>query len=261
MGLPAILLVAALVAADPATPEDAGDVVEGPGRGAGISPIDLIPRLELRQSYARLAGDTSLHETTFEMDLQYVNRLLLRYQMPIGVAKNASGQVTGIGDVEIGIIAVVASTARALLALLGGAVLDTATQPLLGAGKQQVVLGVGAVYKPYPWWLAYTLAQEQWSFAGDDTRPDVNQLNARAGSILFGRQYNWLKLDLDGVVAFPGGPSGRLYGTVEVGSLLVGRIGLFVRTGTQLAGPRQVDYTLTAGVRYLFQLERGKPQP
>jgi hypothetical protein len=193
------------------------------------------------------------------MDLRYVNRLLLRYQLPIGVARTANGQVSGLGDVEIDLVGIVTSNARALLALLGGVVLDTATQPQLGAGKYQLALGVAAAYKPYPWWIGYALAQRQWAVAGDDARPDIDQVGFRAGSILFGRQYNWIKLDLDGVVAVPGGASGRLYGSFEVGSLLVGRVGLFVRTGTQLAGPRQIDYSLGAGVRYLFRLERGKP--
>jgi len=265
MGFPAVLLApllaAALVAAEPAGAGETDDVVDGPERGAGISPVDLIPRLELRHSFAHLPGDVSLHQTTFEMDLQYVNRLLLRYQLPIGVVRSANGQVSGLGDVELGLIAIVGSNARALFALLGGAVLDTATQPQLGAGKPQVILGAAAAYKPTPWWIAYALAQRQWSVAGDDARPDVNRVAVRGGSILFGRQYNWLKLDLDGVVAFAGGASGRLFGTFEVGSLLVGRVGLFVRTGTQLAGPREIDYTVGAGVRYLFQLERGKPRP
>jgi hypothetical protein len=43
--------------------------------------------------------------------------------------------------------------------------------------------------------------------------------------------------------------------------LLIGRIGLFMRAGTQLAGQRQLDYSVTGGVRYLFRLEKSRPQP
>ena len=35
----------------------------------------------------------------------------------------------------------------------------------------------------------------------------------------------------------------------------VGRVALFVRGGTQLLGPRQIDYFLDVGVRYLFRLQ------
>jgi hypothetical protein len=140
-------------------------------------------------------------------------------------------------------------------------VLNTASQPQLGSGKPQVFLGGGAAIKPYRWWLCYGILQQQFSVGGDDTRPDINQFAARIGSILFGKQYNWLKLDLDTTVDFPGSVSGRLFGTVETGSLVIGRVGLFVRGGSQLVGQRQLEYTVSGGVRYLFRLETARPQP
>ena len=97
--------------------------------------------------------------------------------------------------------------------------------------------------------------QEQASVAGASTRPDVNQLVARVGNIVFGPGFAWLKLDLDTVVDFAA-DQGRLFGKLEAGRLLVGRIGMFMRAGTQLLGTRQVDYSLEAGVRYLFRLGR-----
>jgi hypothetical protein len=62
-------------------------------------------------------------------------------------------------------------------------------------------------------------------------------------------------------VDFPGGAAGRVYGLLEVGSLVVGRVGLFLRSGTQLVGPRLVDYSVAGGVRYLFRLETSRPKP
>jgi hypothetical protein len=38
--------------------------------------------------------------------------------------------------------------------------------------------------------------------------------------------------------------------------LLVGRVGLFMRGGTQVLGPRAIDYSLEVGIRYLFRLAR-----
>jgi hypothetical protein len=269
MGLSAILLAVGLLAAGPtataAAPSDAEqtaeqEALEAPSGGAGVSPIDIVPRLELRQSYARLEGGVSVHDTTAEIDIQFVHRLLLRYQLPARVMESPGGQVAGLGDVQVDLIAIVATNPRLLVALIGGGVLDTASQAPLGAGKQQVFFGGALAGKPRRWWLAYVVGEEQISVGGDSARPDINQLTVRTGSVLFGRQYNWIKLDLDSQVVFPGGASGRLYGTFEAGSLLVGRVGLFLRTGTQLAGPRQIDYTLAAGIRYLFRLEAGKPR-
>ena len=239
-----------------ASAEDTGEAAEEPEGGAGVSPVELIPRVELRQSYQRLTGGVSIHDTTAEIDIQFLKRVLLRYQVPFRRMDGPAAQLTGLGDVELGAIGVVASDRRYVAALIAGAVLDTASQPQLGTGEQQVFFGGGAAVKPRRWWLGYGVAQEQLSVAGDSARPDVNRLDVRLGSILFGKQYNWLKVDLDTTVDFPGGAAGRLFGTLEAGSLLIGRVGLYIRSGTQLLGSRQLDYSLAAGVRYLFRLER-----
>jgi hypothetical protein len=142
-------------------------------------------------------------------------------------------------------------------ALIAGVVLDSATQAQLGTGKQQLLFGAAAAVKVLPWWLPYLLVQEHLSFAGDDARPDINLLLVRAGNIVFGRRWDWYKLDLDTTVDFHRGDA-RLFGTLEAGSLLVGRVGLFVRAGTQLLGSRELDFSLQAGIRYLFRLGAGR---
>jgi hypothetical protein len=247
-------------AAAPVGGADDGETASEPEGGAGISPVELIPRLELRQAYTKLEGGVSTHDTTAEVDIQFLRRLLLRYQIPARLMETPGVQVSGIGDLQVGLIGIVASNARSVGALLAGAVLNTATQPALGAGKQQLVLGAGAALKPYRWWLAYGVGQQQLSVAGNDGRPDVNQLATDFGSILFGKQYNWLKLDLNTTVDFAGSRVARVYGLGEVGSLVIGRVALFARGGTQLFGPRLVDYTMVAGVRYLFRLETSRPR-
>ena len=239
---------------------DVGEPAEEPDGGAGVSPVELIPRLELRQSFTKAPGGVTVHDTILETDIEFLRRLLLRYQVPARLMETPAGQVSGIGDIQLGLVGILGSTPRFVAALLAGAELDTATHPQLGAGKQQLILGAGAALKPYRWWLAYGLAQQQFSVGGDPKRPDVDQLQVDLGSILFGRQYNWLKFDVMTTVDFAGTRAGRVYGTGEAGSLVTGRVGLFMRVGTQLLGPRLVDYQVVAGVRYLFRLEKGKPR-
>jgi hypothetical protein len=264
----ATVLGAALLAVDstqaptgiapPQAPAEEDEIAEEPAGGTGVSPVELIPRIELRQAYTKLVGGVSIHDTTAEIDIQFLRRILLRYQVPARLMETPAGQVSGIGDLQVTLIGIVASNARTVGALIAGTVLDTATQPTLGAGKQQLVFGAGAAFKPYRWWLAYGVAQEQLSVGGNSARPDVNQLATDFGSVLFGKQYNWLKVDLNTSVDFP---VGRVYGLGEVGSLVIGRVGLFARAGTQLVGPRLVDYQMAAGVRYLFRLETSRPAP
>jgi len=267
MGSAAIVLLAVWMALDAsqtqigATPatnaaEEAGEAAGEPKGGAGVSPIELIPRLELRQSFDQLGGGTSLHDTTAEIDIQFLDRVLLRYEGALRVLSTPTGQVSGLADIRIQAIGIPASGPRYVVAAIAGAVLDTASQPALGAGKQQVFFGAGAAVKPLRWWLPYAVVEEQLSVGGDSARPDVNQLTADLGSILFGRGYAWIKIDLTPVADFQG-DTVRLFGMLEVGRLLIGRVGLFMRANTQLAGPRQADYGLEVGIRYLFHLGLG----
>ncbi len=262
MSAASCLLCVVLLAKDvPAgSNEDADEAAQEPEGGAGVSPIEIVPRIELRQSTVQLNDGPSIHDTTAEIDIQFVRRLVLRYQAPHRRIASPEAQVSGIGDVQVDALGILDTTPNRLLAVLAGTVLDTATAPPLGAGKYQLTFGGAAALKPRPFWIAYAVVQQQFSVGGDDARPDINTLIIRLGTILFGRQYNWLKLDLDTLVDFQD-DKGRLFGTFEVGSLLIGRVGLFVRTGTQLAGQRQVDYSLAAGFRYLFRLDQGRARP
>jgi hypothetical protein len=256
------LFLAALLAAEEAggpgpdegsqAPASAAEEVKA---GAGVAPVELIPRLELRQSYAKLPMGASIHVTTTEIDIQFLDRLLLRYEGKLQVVSSPTGQVSGFGDAELTAIGMLAASRRFVGVVIGGVILDSASQPPLGAGKTQLVFGGGAALKPLRWWLPYLLVQEQLSVAGDAARPDINQLAVRLGNIAFGPGYSWLKLDLDTLVDFENS-KGAFFGRLEAGRLLVGRVGLFMRAGTQLLGTRQVDYTIEVGLRYLFRLGR-----
>jgi hypothetical protein len=255
------LFLAALLVAEPPSPAEGDARTQSAGEaalsGAGVAPVELIPRLELRQSFAQLTDGASVHVTTAEIDIQFLDRLLLRYQGPLEIVRGPTGQISGFGDAEIDAVGMLGQRPTFVAVVIVGAILDTASQPALGAGKKQLVIGGGAAVKPLPWWLPYLLVLEQASVAGDSARPDVNQLVARFGNIAFGPGFAWLKVDLDTLVDFAN-DRGQLFGRLEAGRLLVGRVGLFMRAGTQLAGTRQVDYSLEVGIRYLFRLGKGK---
>jgi hypothetical protein len=224
-----------------------------PNRGAGASPFELVPRLELRQSFVALGGGVSLHDTTTQIDIQFLNRVLLRYEGALRVLAGPSGQTSGFGDASVQAVTILASSARFVGGIITGVVLDTASQPPLGRGKEQVLFGGGAGGKPFRWWLPYLVVQEQFSFSGDAKRPSVNLFTVDVGSIVFGRGQTWYKVDLQPIVDFED-DVGRFFGTLEVGRLLFRKTGLFMRSGTQLAGRRQLDYSLEVGARYLFRL-------
>jgi hypothetical protein len=261
------LICSALLAAEPPArasqqpqQEDSPDVAQEPEGGTGVSPIELVPRVELRQTYQKLGDALSLHDTTAQVSIQFLRRILLRYEVPHRTVSTPDGSISGFGDTELGAVGILASNAQLLVGLIGGAVFDTATRPELGLGKQQVLFGVGGAYKPRRWILGYLVVQEQLSVGGRSARRDINVAAADAGAILFGKQYSWIKADVLGTLDFEGPNTTRLFGTLELGSLVVGRVGLFVRAGTQLIGPTLLDYSLAGGVRYLFRLEKGRPR-
>jgi hypothetical protein len=223
-------------------------------RGAGASPFELVPRLELRQSFVRASPGVSLHDTTTEIDIQFLDRVLLRYEGVLRVLSAPSGQSSGFSDVRLQLLVIVASGPRFVAGTFAGGVLDTASQPTLGAGKQQIFFGAGAGFKPFRWLLPYFVVQEQLSVAGDAKRPDVNELMMDLGTIAFGKGQTWYKLDLEPVADFEA-HAGRVFGLLEVGRLLFRKTGLFLRSGTQLVGGRQLDYSLEVGARYLFRLD------
>jgi hypothetical protein len=220
---------------------------------AAASPVRLIPRMEVRHGFAQLANGGAVHTTTAQLDVVLLGRALLRYELPMPRLRAGDVVIAGFGDTRLQAIIALVSRPRQVALLITGVVLDTASRPQLGAGKQQLILGGAAGWKPLPWWLPYVIAQQQLSVAGDSARPGVNQLLVRLGNVVFARRGEWFKLDLDTVADFHEDRA-RLFGTFEAGSLLIGSVGLFVRGGSQLLGARVLDYNLEAGARYLFRL-------
>jgi hypothetical protein len=251
MGGIGVLLGVVLAAA--ATPQESGG--DAPDRLGGVNPARLIPRLELRQRFTDLANQGGrLHSTTLRMDVVLFRRGLLRYEMPLLVQRTADGTHTGIGDIRLSALALLTSGPRHAAVVLGGVSLDSATRPPLGAGRPQVTFGGAAGFKPLPWLLNYAIVGQSLSFGGETTRPPVKVLRLELGAVVFGGQGDWYTLELEAPLDLENDVP-RLLGSLETGRLLLGRLALFARGGTQLLGQRQTDYFLDAGVRYLFKLE------
>jgi hypothetical protein len=257
----ASLLLAALSAqqSDPHAPPEpsaAGKAPEPPDftRPPGVAPVDLIPRLELRQWYGRTTDGTRIHQTTAQIDIKFFNRVLVRYEGHVQVVTSPTGeQSSGFGDTEVHAYGSLGSGPRYVAIVILGGVFDTANQPVLGQGKPQVHLGGGLGVKPALWAFPYLIVQQQVSIGGDPSRPDINELLVRFGSVFFAKDHTWYIANFDAFADFEQ-RAGRLYGAFEFGSLLVGRVGLFMRGATQLLGTRRIDYSVETGIRYLFRL-------
>src|SRR5688572_16618720 len=107
---------AAEQAGQPAAEEVSDDTTHG---GAGGAPVELIPRIELRHSFAQLPGGASANATTSRIDVDFLRRVLLRYELPFVRLANAAGeQISGLGDITLQAIGVVTSTPRQVAVLI-----------------------------------------------------------------------------------------------------------------------------------------------
>ena len=75
----------------------------------------------MRQSFAQLPTGSSLHVTTTEIDIQFLNRLLLRYEGKLAVASTPMGQVSGFGDAQFSAIGMLGASPRFVAVVIGGA--------------------------------------------------------------------------------------------------------------------------------------------
>lgn len=252
----AVLLVtfsAALSAAD----EDRKTWPDKPAQAeelTGASPAHLIPRMELRHQYVEPDSGGGIHITSTRMDVLFLRRLLLRYELPLVNVDAAGAQHSGLGDIQVKAFTLLTQNPRHITVAITGITIDTASKPMLGEGKQIADIGFAGALKVQPWLLLFASIEEQVSFAGEDARSDVNRLFANVGAVVFGGQGDWYTLDLIPQIDFSDDNHARLLAVVETGRMLQGRVGLFLRFGTQLLGEREMDYTLAAGLRYLFRL-------
>jgi hypothetical protein len=220
---------------------------------AGVSPARLIPRLELQHRFTQTEGGAHVHQTIFRMDVRLVSRTLIRYELPLVVRETPAGTRSGFGDVQVQAITLLSSGPRHAAVATGGLALDSASGPELGTGHHRAIYGAALGVRPTAWWLTYLLAAHQVSFGGDSARPEVNLLSLEIGNAVFGETGDWYLLGLTPVFDLDGGDT-RLFAALEAGRFLIGRLGLFVRGGAQPLGPRQLDHTVDAGLRYLFRL-------
>lgn len=99
---------------------------------------------------------------------------LLRFTLPVATSPDEpDGYVTGLGDLTLMDIFILPKKGDVTFGAGPLVVLPTATDSSLGSGKWQVG-GVGVAVAPQEWGMLGGLVTYQTSFAGRDSREDVN---------------------------------------------------------------------------------------
>jgi hypothetical protein len=89
-----------------------------------------------------------------------------------------SGHKTGLGDITLLTLIGPSKPGGFIWGLGPTLILPTATKDEIGQGKWQLGPAALGLYLSKNW-VVGVLAQQWWSFAGDDDRPDTSQLNAQ----------------------------------------------------------------------------------
>src|SRR5436190_15668497 len=101
------LLCTTLWMAEPVAPptvppqDESEEVAAEPQGGAAVSPVELIPRLELRQSFRAQANGNSVSDTSTEVDIEFLQRVLLRYEGTHRILSSAGTQTSGLADTRV----------------------------------------------------------------------------------------------------------------------------------------------------------------
>jgi len=102
-----------------------------------------------------------------------INRAILPVRYQDGDVFPGVGSAFGLGDLSYTAFVSPAKASGVTWGVGPSFIIPTATQDRLGTGKWSVGLGVVVLTTPGQWVIG-ALAQNTWSFAGDDTRSDVN---------------------------------------------------------------------------------------
>ena len=110
--------------------------------------------------------------TPLSSKILLINRAIIPVKY-VGEAVEGQGTASGLGDITIELPFTAAAPGKVIWGIGPAFILPTATDDRLGAGKWQAGL-LGVILTMPGHWVIGALAQNTWSFAGDEARADVN---------------------------------------------------------------------------------------
>jgi hypothetical protein len=129
------------------------------GVGPGSAPVN---DLNIQPVYPVTVGNFNI-----------INRAILPIRYQDGDAFPGVGSAFGLGDLSYTAFISPAKASGVTWGVGPSFVIPTATQDRLGSGKWSAGLGIVVLTTPGNW-VVGALAQNTWSFAGDETRSDIN---------------------------------------------------------------------------------------
>ena len=171
--------------------------------------------------------------------------LLTRFDLPVVAAGVDRQTQVGLGDLYAQVTYVPWLTRRFALAMGAGVTFPTATDSTLGLGKWQFAPIVAPIWF-FPKGKGFVLLRlhEHVSFAGDTTRPAVNYLETVQTVMYNFKKGWWVLFDTQARTDWQGEHGVSFRSGVELGHVVVKRMGLSVKPEIPWGANRRGDWTV-----------------
>jgi len=208
----------------------------------------------IRSEYFNLRGDDWIYASIFRSDRALLRErrrlggkvgLLTRFDLPVVAAGVASRTQFGLGDLYAQVVHVPWLTRRFGLAMGAGVTFPTATDSTLGLGKWQFAPVVAPIWF-FPGRTGFVLLRlhEHVSFAGDPARPEVNYLQIVPTVMYNFTKGWWVLFDTEARTDWEDQHRVSFRSGVELGHVVVKRMGLAVKPEIAWGADRREDWAL-----------------
>jgi hypothetical protein len=224
----------------------------------GSDPSEIVSRLEIRNEYLGLSNNGHLDQIYLRGDYAPTENIVFRLDVPLadGSSENL-GSHFGMGDLILGGRGKLELSENLSWILGTNFILDTASNEVLGSGKNQIVPATYLVWKPYRQWILSVGYEYAASFGGDSEREVISGSLFRPGALYHLPKGYWFWLDPKIYVNHEKGNDTAFVLEGEFGKVITPNIEIWLRGGGNVAGDdgreEHLGWKAEAGIRYLFQ--------
>ena len=224
----------------------------------GSDPSEIVSRLEIRNEYLGLSNDGHLNQTYARGDYAPTENMVFRLDVPLadGSTENL-GSHFGMGDLILGSRGKLSFSEKLSWILGTNFILDTASNEVLGSGRNQIVPATYLVWKPSRKWIVSVGYEYAASFGGDSEREKISQSLFRPGALYHLPKGYWFWLDPKIYVNHEQGNNTVLFLESEFGKVITSGVEVWLRGGGNVVGEdgkeEHMGWKAEAGIRYLFQ--------
>lgn len=216
----------------------------------GVNPKDNITKAEVIIQYNNLEGGFDAATLAFKYDLAFNSNWGANVELPVTHFSGPGLNATDIGDLNLRARNVQTSGRISLLSAVE-LVVPTAGSEFTGTGRWQINPVVGAVYAFDQQTFAFAGYKHYFSFAGEDSRDEINRSEVRALLARLFANATWTLADLKYTSSHTGAEPQTLDFEIEYGSMISSSTALSGRIGTSFLDSNR-DFGFSINIRRIF---------